>query len=54
MKIGPVREAQQTKRCVYNIPYNCGRSYILETSRSLVEVWMKEQKYNTTQGLLEK
>jgi hypothetical protein len=53
MKTGPVRDAQQTKKCVYNIPCDCGRRYIGETSRSL-EVGIKEHKYNLTQGLLEK
>jgi hypothetical protein len=50
MKTGPVRNDQQ---CVYNIPCDCGRCYIDETSRPL-EVRIKEHKYNLTQGLLEK
>jgi hypothetical protein len=41
------------KQCVYNIPCDCGRCYIGETSR-LLEVRIKEQNYNLTQGLLEK
>jgi hypothetical protein len=49
MKTGPVRDAQQTK----NIPCDCGRCYISETSRHLEEC-VKEHKYNLTQGLLEK
>jgi predicted GIY-YIG superfamily endonuclease len=53
MKTGPVREAQQVNHCVYNIPCECGRCYIGETSRPL-EVRIKEHKYNLTQGLLEK
>jgi hypothetical protein len=28
MKAGRVRDAQQTKQCVYNIPCNCGSCYI--------------------------
>jgi hypothetical protein len=35
MKTGPIRNAQQTKKCVYSIPCECGRCYIGETSRSL-------------------
>jgi hypothetical protein len=52
MKTGPVRDAQQTKQCVYSIPCDSGRWYIGETSRPL-EVRIKEHKYNPTQGLLE-
>jgi hypothetical protein len=33
MKTGPVRDAQQTKQCVYSNPCDCGRCYISETSR---------------------
>jgi hypothetical protein len=47
MKTWPVRDAQQKKQCVYNIPSECGRWYIGEAS-------MKEHKYNLTQGLIEK
>jgi predicted GIY-YIG superfamily endonuclease len=53
MKTGPVRDAQQTKQCVYSIPCDCDRCYIGETSR-LLEVRIKEHKYNLMQGLLEK
>jgi hypothetical protein len=53
MKNGPVRDAQQTKRCTYSIPRDCGRCYISETSRPL-DVGIKEHKYNLTQGLIEK
>jgi hypothetical protein len=53
MKTGPVRDAQQTKQCVYSIPCDCGRCYFGETSRPL-QVRIKEHKYNLTQGLLEK
>jgi hypothetical protein len=50
---GPVRDAQQTKQCVYSIPRDCGRCYTGETSRRL-EARIKEHKYNLTQGLVEK
>jgi predicted GIY-YIG superfamily endonuclease len=53
MNIGPVRNAQQTKQCVYNIPCDCGRCYIGETSR-LLEVRIREHKYDLTQGWLGK
>jgi hypothetical protein len=52
-KTGPVRGAQQTNHCVYNIPCDCGRCYISEVIRPL-EVCIKEQKQNLTQGLIEK
>jgi hypothetical protein len=45
MKTWPVRDVQQTKQCVYSIPYDCGRCYIGETSRPL-GVCIKEHKYN--------
>jgi hypothetical protein len=53
MKTGLVRDAHQTKQCVYNIPCDCGRCFLCKTSRPL-EVCIKEHKYNLTQGLLEK
>jgi hypothetical protein len=53
VKTRPVRDAQQTKQCVYNIPFDCGWCYIGDTSRPL-EVRIKQHKYNLTQGLLEK
>jgi predicted GIY-YIG superfamily endonuclease len=53
MKTGLVRDAQQTKQSVYSILCDCGRCYIGETSR-LLEVRIKEHKYNLIQGLLEK
>jgi hypothetical protein len=53
----PVPQKQNTdtdlqRRC-FNIPRDCGRCYIGETSRPL-EVRINEHKYNLTQGLLEK
>jgi hypothetical protein len=53
MNTGPVRDAQQTKQCVYSIPCDCGRCYIGETSRPS-QVNVKENKHNITQGLLAK
>jgi predicted GIY-YIG superfamily endonuclease len=53
MNTGPVRDAQQKKLCVYNIPCDCGRCYIGETDRPL-EVFTMEHKYNLTQVVLEK
>jgi hypothetical protein len=53
MITGPVTDAQQTKQCVYNIPHDCGRCQIGETSRPL-EVCNNEHKYNLTQSLFEK
>jgi hypothetical protein len=52
-KTGLVRDAQQTKQHVYSISYDYGRCYISEIRRPL-EVSIKEDKYNLTQGLLEK
>jgi hypothetical protein len=49
MKTEPVRDAQQTMQCVYNIPCHCGRCDIGEKSR-LLEARIKEHKYNLTQG----
>jgi hypothetical protein len=53
MKTGPLRDAEQKKQCVYNIPYDFGRCSISKTSRPL-EVHIKEHKCNLTQSLLEK
>jgi hypothetical protein len=44
-KSGPVRDAQQTKQCVYSFPFDCGRCYVSEISGPL-EVRIKEHKYN--------
>jgi hypothetical protein len=52
MKTGPVRDSQQTKQCVHNIPRDCGKCYFGETRP--LEVRIKERKCNLTQGLLEK
>jgi hypothetical protein len=53
MKTGPVRDAHQTKQCVYSIPCDCGICYIGETSRTL-EVRINEHKYNLTAFALKK
>jgi hypothetical protein len=52
MKTGPIRDAQQTKLCVYNIPHVYGTCYVDDTSRPL-EVRIKEHKYILTQDLFE-
>jgi hypothetical protein len=48
MTTRPVRDVQQTRRCVYSIPWDCG-----ERSRPL-EVRIMEHKYDLRQGLLVK
>jgi hypothetical protein len=53
MKTRPERDPQQTPRCVYSIPCECGRSYIGETGKPLA-VRLREHKYNLKEGLLEK
>jgi hypothetical protein len=53
IKTGLVRNAHQTKQCVYNMPCNYGSYYIGETCRP-IEVRITEHKYNLTQSLLEK
>jgi predicted aldo/keto reductase-like oxidoreductase len=34
MKTGHIRDAQQTKQCVYGAPCGCGRCYVGETVSS--------------------
>jgi hypothetical protein len=51
MKTGPVRDAPQSKKCVYNIICDCGRCYTGKANRPL-QVHITEHKYNLTQGLL--
>jgi hypothetical protein len=53
MKAVSVADAQQTDQWVYNVPCDCGRCQIGETSRPL-EVGIKEHENNGTQSLLEK
>jgi hypothetical protein len=45
IKTGPLRDAQQMKQCVYNIPCHCDRCYSGKTSRPL-DVCIKEYKHN--------
>jgi hypothetical protein len=50
MKSRPEGDPQQTAQCVYRIPYECGRSYIGETGRTLA-VRLPEHRHNLKQGL---
>jgi hypothetical protein len=49
----PQRDPQQMAQCVYSIPCECGRSYIVETGRPLA-VQLHEHRHNLKEGLLEK
>jgi hypothetical protein len=40
-------------QCIYSIPCECGRSYIVETGRPLA-MWLHEHRYNLKDGLLQK
>jgi hypothetical protein len=53
VKTGLVRDAQERKQHVCNIPCDCVRCYIGEKNRHL-EVCIKEKKHNLTKGLFEK
>jgi hypothetical protein len=53
MKTRLERDPQQTARCVYSIPCECGRSYIAETGSTLA-VRLRKHKHNLKEGLLEK
>jgi hypothetical protein len=53
MKTQPERDPQQTAQCLYNIPCECGRSYMGETGRPLA-MWLHEHRRNLKDGLLEK
>jgi predicted GIY-YIG superfamily endonuclease len=53
MKTRPERDPQQTPRCVYSIPCECGRSYIGETGRPLA-ARLCEHRHYVREGLLEK
>jgi hypothetical protein len=52
MKTTSERNTQQTARCVYSIPCECGRNYIGETGGPLAGR-LHEHMYNL-KGLLEK
>jgi hypothetical protein len=53
MKTRPERDALQTAQCIYSIPCECGRSYVVETGRHLA-VQLREHRHDLWQGLLEK
>jgi hypothetical protein len=53
MKPRPEKDPQQTSRCVYSIPCECGRSYISETGRPLA-VRLREYRHNLKEVILEK
>jgi hypothetical protein len=46
-------DPQLTAHCIYNIPCQCGRSYVGETGRPL-SVRIGEHKFNLKNGLLDK
>jgi hypothetical protein len=53
MKTRAERDPQHTVQCVYNIPSECGGSYIRETGRPL-SVRLPEHRRNLKEDLLEK
>jgi hypothetical protein len=53
MKTRLERDPLQTAQSIYNIPCECGRSYIGETGRPLA-VRLREPKHNLKDVLLEK
>jgi hypothetical protein len=53
MKSRLERDPQQVAPCIYNIPRECGRSYIGKTGRPL-GVQLREHRHNLKEGLLEK
>jgi hypothetical protein len=53
MRTRPERDPLQTAQCNYNIPRECGRSYIGETCRPLA-VRLHEHRHILKEGLLEK
>jgi hypothetical protein len=53
MRTRPTNDPQVTARCIYNIPCECGRSYVGESSRPL-SVRIGEHKVNLKNGLLDK
>jgi hypothetical protein len=53
MKDGPERDHQQMAHCAYNIPCECGKSYVDETGRPLVMRFF-EPRHNLKKDLLEK
>jgi hypothetical protein len=53
MKTRSQRDPQQTAQYICGIPCECGRRYIVETSR-LLAVRLHEHRHNLQQGLLGK
>jgi hypothetical protein len=53
MRTRPMSDPQLTAQCIYNIPCECGRSYVGETGRPL-SVRIRQHKLNLKNGLLEK
>jgi hypothetical protein len=53
MRTRPMSDPQLTAQCIYNIPCECGRSYVGETGRQL-SVRIGEHKFNLKNGLLDK
>jgi predicted GIY-YIG superfamily endonuclease len=53
MRTRPTSDPQLTAHCIYNIPCECGRSYVGETGRPL-SVRIREHKLNLKNGLLDK
>jgi hypothetical protein len=53
MKTRLERDLQQMAKCIYSIPCECGRSYIVETDRSLA-MWLHEHRHNLKEDLLAK
>jgi hypothetical protein len=53
MRTRPMSDPQLTAHCIYNIPCECGRSYVGETGRPL-SVRIGEHKFNLQYDLLDK
>jgi hypothetical protein len=53
MKTRLERDPQQTEQCVCDFPFECGRSYIGETGRTLA-MRLHEHRHKFKEGLLEK
>jgi hypothetical protein len=45
IRTGPMSDTQLTTQCIYNIPCECGRSYVGEAGRPL-SVRIGEHKFN--------
>jgi hypothetical protein len=53
MKTRHMTDPQLSAQCIYNIPWECGRSYVGERGRPL-SVRIREHKFNLKNGLLVK